>query len=70
MEAIITNNDDLVSKFSAELSRYSSVINEEVQQYQGNLQNKQMEYTWYEKQQIKLQADYDKGLQILIGQGG
>jgi len=70
MEAIITNNDDLVSKFSTELNRYTSIVNEEVQQYQGNLQNKQMEYTWYEKQQIKLQADYDKGLQILIGQGG
>ena len=70
MEAIITNNDDLVSKFSTELNRYASIVNEEVQQYQGNLQNKQMEYTWYEKQQIKLQADYDKGLQILIGQGG
>jgi len=70
MEAIITNNDDLVSKFSTELNRYTSIVNEEVQQYQANLQNKQMEYTWYEKQQIKLQADYDKGLQLLIGQGG
>ena len=28
------------------------------------------EYSWREKQQAKLQADYDKGLQILIGQGG
>ena len=45
-------------------------MNEQVQQYQSNLQNKQMEYTWYERQQAKLQADYDKGLQILIGQGG
>ena len=27
-------------------------------------------YTWYEKQQAKLQADYDKGLQILMAQGG
>ena len=26
-------------------------------------------YTWYEKQQAKLQADYDKGLQILIKEG-
>ena len=25
-------------------------------------------YSWYEKQQQKLQADYDKGLQLLIGQ--
>jgi hypothetical protein len=24
-------------------------------------------YGWYEKQQAKLQADYDKGIQILIG---
>jgi hypothetical protein len=26
-------------------------------------------YGWIEKQQAKLQADYDKGLQLLIGQG-
>jgi len=26
-----------------------------------------IEYTWLEKQQAKLQADYDKGLQILMG---
>jgi len=26
-------------------------------------------YGWYEKQQAKLQADYDKGLQMLIGGG-
>ena len=24
-------------------------------------------YGWYEKQQAKLQADYDKGIQLLIG---
>ena len=24
------------------------------------------QYSWYEKQQAKLQADYDKGLQIII----
>ena len=70
MEAIVSNNDDIVAKFSAELNKYSSIVNEQVQQYQSNLQNKQMEYTWYERQQAKLQADYDKGLQILIGQGG
>jgi hypothetical protein len=26
------------------------------------------EYTWYERQQAKLQADYDKGIQLLRGQ--
>tara|TARA_R100001082_G_scaffold99547_1_gene68334 strand:+ start:1306 stop:3216 length:1911 start_codon:yes stop_codon:yes gene_type:complete len=70
MQAIIANNQDLVAKFSGELNKYGAIVNEEVQQYQLNLQNKQMEYAWYEKQQAKLQADYDKGLQILIGQGG
>jgi len=25
------------------------------------------EYSWMEKQQVKLQADYDKGVQILKG---
>ena len=27
------------------------------------------QYGWIEKQQAKLQADYDKGLQLLISQG-
>ena len=25
------------------------------------------EYQWYERQQAKLQADYDKGIQLLRG---
>ena len=70
MQSTISNNNDLISKFNSELQKYSSDINKDIQQYQGNLQNKQIEYTWYEKQQAKLQADYDKGLQLLIGQGG
>tara|TARA_R100000365_G_C2691362_1_gene33121 strand:+ start:29 stop:172 length:144 start_codon:yes stop_codon:yes gene_type:complete len=32
---------------------------------QARLQVDTAQYSWYEKQQAKLQADYDKGLQAL-----
>ena len=34
---------------------------------QSELSIDSTQYAWYEKQQLKLQADYDKGIQILIG---
>ena len=56
---------------------YMSSVNGYLQSAQGYASEAQVRltvdsvyYAWYEKQQAKLQADYDKGLQILIGQGG
>lgn len=65
LQAAIQNNDDLVSKFLAELNKYSALVNSEVQAYSQNLENNQRNYTMYSQQQIKLQADYDKGIQAL-----
>tara|TARA_R100000700_G_C3174591_1_gene149260 strand:+ start:1533 stop:2765 length:1233 start_codon:yes stop_codon:yes gene_type:complete len=65
LQAAVQNNDDLVSKFSAELNKYSAQVNAEVQTYSQNLENNQRNYNVYAQQQAKLQADYDKGLQLL-----
>jgi len=67
IEGVIANNSDLIQKFSGELNKYSALVNKGVQQYQLNLQNSTAEYGWWEKQQLKLQADYDKGIQIMRG---
>ncbi len=65
LQAAIQNNDDLVSKFLAELNKYSSQVTTEVQTYSQNLENNQRNYNIYAQQQVKLQADYDKGLAYL-----
>ena len=65
LQAAVQNNDDLVSKFLAELNKYSAQVNTEVQTYSQNLENNQRNYNIYAQQQAKLQADYDKGIQAL-----
>jgi len=67
IEGVIANNSDLIQKFNGELNKYSALVNKGVQQYQLNLQNSTAEYGWWEKQQLKLQADYDKGVQMMRG---
>ena len=65
LQAAVQNNDDLVSKFLAELNKYSAQVNTEVQTYSQNLENNQRNYNIYAQQRAKLQADYDKGIQAL-----
>lgn len=65
LQAAIQNNDDLVSKFLAELNKYSAQVTTEVQAYSQNLENNQRNYNIYTQQQVKLQVDYDKGLAYL-----
>ena len=67
LQAAIQNNDDLVQKFLAELNKYTAQVNSEVQTYVQNLQNNAQKFANTVSQQAKLQADYDKGLQILRG---
>lgn len=40
-----------------------------IQALSGEMQQFAGEYQWYQAQQVKLQQDYDKGVQILIGGG-
>lgn len=65
LQAAIQNNDDKIQKFSAEINKYSAQINDAVQEFSQNLSNNQQQITFYSQQQAKLQADYDRGIQLL-----
>jgi hypothetical protein len=67
LQAAMQNNDDIIQKFSTEINKYTAQVNSEVQTYVQNLQNNAQKFANIVSQQAKLQADYDKGLQILRG---
>ena len=67
MQAAIQNNDDLVQKFLAELNKYTAQVNSEVQTYSQNISNNAQKFQHTVAQQGKLQADYDKGIQVMRG---
>ena len=65
MQATMQNNDDVIQKFLAEMSRYTALVNTEVQTYVQNFQNNAQKFQNAQVQQAKLQVDYDKGMQLL-----
>jgi hypothetical protein len=65
LQAAIQNNDDLVQKFLAELNKYTAQVNSEVQTYSQNVANNSQKFQHTVAQQSKLQADYDKGIQVM-----
>jgi len=72
MEKLVSDNSGKIQKYSNELQSYQAQIGKLVQSAQGyaneaqsRMQVDAAQYGWYEKQQAKLQADYDKGLQAL-----
>jgi multidrug resistance efflux pump len=65
LQATIQNNDDIIQKFLAEMNRYTALVNTEVQTYVQNFQNNAQKFQNAQVQQAKLQADYDKGIQLL-----
>lgn len=72
MEKLVSDNNSMIQKYSNELQAYQSQVGKLVQSAQGyinevqsRLQVNSAQYSFYEKQQAKLQADYDKGLQSL-----
>ena len=67
LQAAIQNNDDLVQKFLAELNKYTAQVNSEVQTYSQNISNNAQKFQHTVAQQGKLQADYDKGIQVMRG---
>jgi hypothetical protein len=67
LQAAIQDYSLELQLFQQELALYQQNVNKEVTQYTTNLQQYGIEYQWYQGQQQKLQQDYDKGLQILIG---
>ena len=50
-----------------EINAYLSTAQGHASEIQARLNVDNTEYSWYEKQQQKLQADYDKGLKLLMG---
>ena len=72
MEKLVADNNSTIQKYSNELQSYQAQVSKLVQSAQGyinevqsRLQVDTAQYSWYEKKQAKLQADYDKGLQAL-----
>tara|TARA_B100000424_G_scaffold43228_1_gene29500 strand:+ start:2286 stop:3419 length:1134 start_codon:yes stop_codon:yes gene_type:complete len=55
-----------VQEYQAKVSEYQAEVNTDVQVYIQNLNNASQSYKFYSQLQIKLQADYDKGLQALV----
>ena len=69
LQAAIQDYSLELQLFQQELALYQQNVNKEVTQYTTNLQQYGAEYQWLQSQQAKLQQDYDKGVQILVGQG-
>ena len=66
----------VVSSYISAAQGYSSEIQSKVAIAQGyiaesnaRMQRAGQEYQWYQAQQVKLQQDYDKGIQMLVAQG-
>ena len=57
----------IIQKFLAEMNRYTALVNTEVQTYVQNFQNNAQKFQNAQVQQVKLQSDYDKGIQLLRG---
>ena len=53
------------TKRQTELQEHSSNL----QKFSAEIQKETTDYQWYQSQQVKLQQDYNQGIQILIGGG-
>ena len=58
-----------LQKYSTEVSGYQAEVGKKVQEFQQNFQKDSQEYQWLQSQQVKLQQDYNQGIQLLIGGG-
>ena len=67
MEAIMSDNSNKLQKFGADLQRYQALVSAEVQNFNLKLQKQTTDYQWFVSQRQQLQADYDKGIQIMRG---
>jgi len=69
LQAAIQDYSLELQKYQQELALYQQNVNKEVTQYTTNLEQYGIEYQWLQSQQLKLQQDYDKGIQMLVAQG-
>tara|TARA_R110000787_G_scaffold139116_1_gene252781 strand:- start:1938 stop:3116 length:1179 start_codon:yes stop_codon:yes gene_type:complete len=67
MEVIIANNSIKVQKFGADLQHYQALVSAQFQNFNLKLQKQTTDYQWFVNQRQQLQADYDKGIQIMRG---
>ena len=74
LQALIQNNDDLIQKYNGEVQNYSAQVNKAIQERNSDIQNfnaklqKQVtDYQWKQSQLQSLKAEYNEGLQLLIG---
>ena len=58
-----------LQKYQAETQTYASEVNTNVQEFTQNLQKHSTDYQWYQGQYAALKADYQQGLQQLVGGG-
>ena len=67
MEGVMQTNNQNLAKFQQESALYASRVNESVQKFSSELQKHTTDYQWLQGQYVQLKADYQQGLQMLIG---
>ena len=67
LEDIMADNGSKLQKYSNELQKYQSEVASEIQNYNAKIQKQVTDYQWIVSQHQKLSADYQRGLQLLIG---
>jgi len=65
--ALVSTKVQAVQSYTSTANAYLSQASGNAAEIQARLSVLTTEYTWLEKQQAKLQADYDKGLQMIAG---
>jgi hypothetical protein len=65
--ALVSTKVQAVQSYAGTANAYLSQASGNAAEIQSRLSVLTTEYTWLEKQQAKLQADYDKGLQMVAG---
>jgi len=67
MQAIVQNNQSLISKYTAESQAYTAEVNAQVQEFTTKIQKHTADYQWLQGQYASLKADYMAGLTALKG---
>ena len=69
MEDIIADNNSKLQQYSSELQKYQAEVSSEMQNYAAKIQKQTTDYQWKVGQYQQLSADYQRGIQLLIGAG-
>jgi hypothetical protein len=69
-QAWAKTESDNISAYQADTATYQAEVTTKVQEFTQNLQKHSTDYQWYQGQYVALKADYEQGLQKLIGGGG